>query len=171
MIALWFIIYLGSNILESIRMTYNLDLGVRTFRVDFNIIGVLAWSTLIYCFVQDKNYKWLVVLIALGLIIHPFCVILSKTAWGQETYAPFFWRPDQAVADQADYMPLFPYLGCFLGGALLSKFTYSVSKKSYFKRYEWERPICFIGRHSLIIYVTHFFLLIGLFSLVGLLIQ
>ena len=59
----------------------------------------------------------------------------------------------------------------FLGGALLSKFTYSVSKKSYFKRYEWERPICFIGRHSLIIYATHFIVLVGIFSLVGVFIK
>ena len=171
MILLWFIIFFGSNILESIRMNFNLDLGVRTFRVDFNIIGVLAWSTLIYCFVQDANYKWLIALIAIGLLIHPICVLLSQTDWGKETYAPFFWRPTKEVADQADYMPLFPYVSCFLGGALLSKFTYSVSKKSYFKRYEWERPICFIGRHSLIIYATHFVILIGIFSLVGVFIK
>ena len=152
-------------------MNFDLDLGVRTFRVDFNIIGVLAWSTLIYCFVQDANYKWLIALIAVGLLIHPICVLLSNTAWGKETYAPFFWRPTAEVADQADYMPLFPYVSCFLGGALLSKFTYSVSKKSYFKRYEWERPICFVGRHSLIIYATHFIILIGIFSLVGVFIK
>ena len=171
MILLWFIIFFGSNILESIRMNFNLELGVRTLRVDFNIIGVLAWSTLIYCFVQDAHYKWLIILIAAGLVIHPICVLLSQTAWGQETYAPFFWRPTKEVADQADYMPLFPYVSFFLGGALLSKFTYSVNKKSYFKRHEWERPICFLGRHSLIVYVSHFAILIGIFSLVGLFIK
>lgn len=167
MIALWAIIFVGSNILESIRATYDLSLGVKSMRVDFNIIGVLAWSTLIYCFVQEKSWKWLLVIGIIGLLIHPVCVLLSNTEWGKSAYVPFLWRPE----NQADYMPLFPYLGFFFAGALLSKFTYSKDKKSYFKRYNWERPICFIGRHSLIIYASHFLILIGIFSLVGLFIK
>ena len=169
MIALWFIILVFSNILQAI--TSDMNLGVRTMRVDFNIIGVLAWSTLIYCFVQDQSWHWLMIVGIIGLLLHPVCVLLSWTDWGKEAYALPFWKPSAAVADQADYMPLFPYLSFFFGGALLSKFTYSVEKKSYFKRYEWERPLCFVGRHSLIIYVTHFLLLIAIFSLVGLFIK
>ena len=171
MIALWFAILVVSNILQSINSTYDLDFGIRTFRVDFNIIGVLAWSTLIYCFVQDKPWKWLVIVGAIGLLIHPVCVLLSWTEWGKNAYAIPLWRPSATVADQADFMPLFPYLAFFFGGALLSRFTYAVSKKSYFKQHEWERPICFVGRHSLIIYGTHFLLLIGIFALVGLFIK
>ena len=171
MIGLWFLILVFSNILQSIYSTYNLDFGIRTMRVDFNIIGVLAWSTLIYCFVQDKPWKWLVIIGTIGLLIHPVCVLLSWTEWGKNAYAIPLWRPATEVADQADFMPLFPYLAFFFGGALLSKFTYSVSKKSYFKQHEWERSICFIGRHSLLIYATHFLILIGIFSLVGLFIK
>ena len=176
MILLWFIIFFGSNILESIRMNFNLDLGVRTFRVDFNIIGVLAWSTLINCFVQDKSWKALLIVAIIGLALHPICVVLSWTPWGQspDTYAVPLWRPtwnaetNYGPFRQADFMPLFPDLCFFFAGAILSKFTYSVHKESYFKRHEWERPICFLGRHSLIVYISHFLLLIGIFSLVGL---
>ncbi|NLB48509.1 MAG: DUF1624 domain-containing protein [Erysipelotrichia bacterium] len=168
MIGLWSFIFVMSNILESLRSSTGVDLGIRTARVDFNIIGVLAWSTLTYCFVQDKRWQLLLVVMVVALLLHPICVFLSKTNWGQNTYALFLWRPSAAIADQADYMPLFPYLGFFFGGALLSKFTYGVSKKSYFKQYKWERPFCYIGRHSLIIYVTHFFLLIAIFSFIGL---
>ena len=171
MIALWAIIFVGSNILEAIRSTNNLSWGVKTMRVDFNIIGVLAWSTLIYCFVQDKNWKWLMIIGIIGLCLHPLCYALSWTDWCKEAYVPFLWKPENPAYLQADYMPLFPYLGFFFGGALLSKFTYSKEKKSYFKRYNWERPICFVGRHSLVIYVSHFLLLIGIFSLVGLFIK
>ena len=172
MIALWFLIYLFSNILESIRYRFGLQMGIASARVDFNIIGVLAWSTLIYCFVQDKSWKWLVAIGVLALAIHPVCVVISKTSFGEEAYLPFFFEPSrEGLSRQADHMPLFPYLAFFLGGALLSKFTYSKERKSYFKRYEWERPFCFVGRHSLIIYATHFLLLIGIFSLVGLFIK
>ena len=174
MIALWFIILVFSNILQGITSYNDWHFGVDSFRVDFNIIGVLAWSTLIYCFVQDKSWKWLMVVGIIGLCIHPICVVLSWTSWGQDpnTYAIPFLKPSwDGPYRQADFMPLFPYLAFFFGGALLSKFTYSVNKKSYFKQHEWERPFCFVGRHSLIIYMTHFILLIGIFSLVGLFIK
>lgn len=174
MIALWFIILAFSNILQSLSSYNHWDLGVESFRVDFNIIGVLAWSTLIYCFVQEKSWKWLMVIGIIGLVIHPICVLLSWTDWGKDpnTYAIPFLKPSvEGPYRQADFMPLFPYLSFFFGGAILSKFTYSVSKKSYFKQHEWERPICFVGRHSLIIYVTHFLLLIGIFSLIGVFIK
>lgn len=168
MIALWAFVFIFSNILESIRSSNGIDLGIRTMRVDFNIIGVLAWSTLTYCFVQDLQWKWLLAIIILSLAVHPLCAMLAKTSWGEMTYAPFLWRPTASIADQADYMPLFPYLAFFFSGALLTKFTYGVTKKSYFKQYEWERPFCFVGRHSLVIYALHFFLLISIFSFVGL---
>ena len=171
MIALWAIIMVGSHILESLRITYNLNLGVKSFIVDINIIGVLAWSTLIYCFVQEKSWKWLMVIGIIGLLIHPVCVLLSQTEWGKNAWVPMLWEPNPALYLHADYMPLFPYFGFFFGGALLSKFTYSVQRKSYFKRFEFERPICFVGRHSLIIYISHFLVLIGIFSLVGLFIK
>ena len=171
MIGLWAIILVGSRILEGCRVTYNWELGVKSFAVDFNIIGVLAWSTLIYCFVQEKSWKWLLVIGVIGLLIHPICVLLSQTDWGKQSFVPMLWEPNKEFFAHADYMPLFPYLGFFFGGALLSKFTYSVERKSYFKRHEFERPICFVGRHSLIIYISHFLLLIGIFSLVGLFIK
>ena len=171
MIALWFGILFVSNILQSLSVAYNWQAGIKSFRVDFNIIGVLAWSTLIYCFVQDKSWKWLMVVGIVGLLLHPICVLLSWTEWGKEAYAPALWKPIPEAYYQADNMPLFPYVAFFIGGAILSKFTYSVNKKSYFKQHEWERPICFVGRHSLIIYASHFLLLVGIFALVGLFIK
>jgi len=171
MIGLWAFIMVGSHILESIKVTYGLDLGVKSFIVDFNIIGVLAWSTLIYCFVQEKNWKWLMIIGIIGILLYPICLLLSYTEWGKNAYVPMLWKPNNDIFVYADHMPLFPYLGCFFGGALLSKFTYSAQRKSYFKRHEFERPICFVGRHSLIIYASHFIILIAVFSFVGLFIK
>lgn len=174
MIALWFIILVFSNILQSLSDYCGFNVGIDAFRVDFNIIGVLAWSTLVYCFVQEKSWKWLLVICIIGFLLHPVCVGLSWTPWGKDsnTYAVPLFKPDwNGPHRQADFMPLFPYLGFFFGGALLSKFTYSVNKKSYFKQHEWERPICFVGRHSLIIYISHFAVLIGIFSLIGVFIK
>ena len=171
MIVMWLVILIGSNILEGLRSYYNWQMGIKSFRIDFNIIGVLAFSTLAYCFVQNKSWKWLLAIGIIGLLLHPLCVVLSGTEWGKSVYAPMLWRPDNTLNYQADHMALFPYLSFFFGGALLSKFTYSVERKSYFKRYEFERPICLVGRHSLLIYISHFFILMGFFGLVGLFVK
>ena len=171
MIGLWFIIAVVCLILDTLRSAYNWQVGLRTMRTDFNIIGVLAWSMLIYCFVQKKSWIALLIVCVIGFALHPLCVVLSKTEWGQSFYSVPFWKPNCAISDQADFMPIFPYLGFFFGGALLSYFTYRNHKESYFKRHNWERPFCFVGRHSLIIYGLHFLVLIGIFCLVGLFIK
>ena len=171
MIGFWAILFTGSNLLNAIVNANNWNFGIDTFRVDFNVIGVLAWSTLAYCFVQNKSWKWLLVIGIIGLCLHPICYILQDTKLGSEAYVPFLWRPTGGLLEQADYMPLFPYLGFFFLGAMLSKFTYGKDKKSYFKRHDWERPFCFIGRHSLLVYISHFLVLIAIFSLVGLFIK
>ena len=171
MVGLWAIIVVVCIVLDTVRITFDLHVGLRTIRCDFNIIGVLAFSMLIYCFFQKKSWIPLLVLCVIGLGLHPLCVVLSKTSWGQSFYSVPFWKPNRAISDQADFLPIFPYLGFFFGGALLSYFTYKKDKKSYFKRYNWERPFCFVGRHSLIIYGLHFLVLVGIFCLVGLFIK
>ena len=50
MVVLWAIIFIGSNLLQLAYQKSGLDLGIKSCRIDFNIIGVLAFSTLIYCF-------------------------------------------------------------------------------------------------------------------------
>ena len=171
MLIVWFAIFIVCFILDIVREVFNVQAGLRTIRVDFNIIGVLAWSMFIYCFFQNKSWKALLIVAIIGFALHPLCVVLSKTEWGQSFYSIPFWKPSRLVSDQADFLPIFPYLGFFFSGALLSYFTYKKDKKSYFKRYNWERPFCFVGRHSLIIYGTHFLALVGIFCLVGLFIK
>lgn len=173
MIILWAIIFIGSNLLQMGYKASGWDLGIRTFRVDFNIIGVLAYSTLIYCLFQNKHWKWLIVVMSIGIAIHIAIRIafMVNPHFGENIYFVWLWKPSAWVADQADWMPLVPYISFFFGGVLLSRFTYSKNRVSYFKRHEWERPICFLGRHSLIVYATHFILLMGIFALINLIVQ
>ena len=175
MVGIWALIFIVSNIIRGMMLAFKWGDGITCFRIDFNVIGVLAWSTLLYCFFENKKWYWLLVVGLIGLALHPLCVELSRTDFGHQTYVPFLWRPyvnetyypGSSAVLQADHMPLFPYLGFFFLGAMLSKLTYAKDKKSYFKRYNWERPICFVGRHTLIIYGTHFIVIIGIFLLIG----
>ena len=59
----------------------------------------------------------------------------------------------------ADYMPLFPWLGVFLIGCVIGRLCYKDKKTMFAGRGKVmkaiSRPIEFIGRHSLIIYLVH----------------
>ena len=59
----------------------------------------------------------------------------------------------------ADYMPLFPWLGVFLIGCVIGRICYKDKKTVFAGRGRIltaiARPVEFIGRHSLIIYLVH----------------
>jgi len=59
----------------------------------------------------------------------------------------------------ADYMPLFPWLGVFLIGCAIGRLCYKDKKTLFAGRGKVmkavSRPVEFIGRHSLIIYLAH----------------
>ena len=169
MMSFWLLILIFSNILDNIYRTNNLDFGIKSCQINFNIIGVLAFSVLTYTVFENKDYKWLIGAIIAILLIHVICAYVSliNPNCPADTFGLFLLQGDKSFGEQADYMPLFPYMAFFFIGALIGKFTYSKNRLSYFKIHEWERPICFVGRHTLIIYFTHFIILIGIFSLLG----
>ena len=186
--GLWAIIFLGSNGLQLL-----IDNNILSFmagasvRVDFNIIGVLAFSTLLYCIVEKKSWKALLAGILVLFVFTSFIVPMLRESlvklcgsWvshrtGQvypngvpNFYMPIFWTPRH----QADHVPLLPYAMFFFLGAFVSYFVYKTNKKSIFKhKYNWEKPICFLGRHTLIIYISHYIILNGIFLLIGLFIR
>ena len=173
MILFFGLIAVGSNILQA---TLGPITGV-TFSIDFNIIGVLAWSTLFYCFAMNKSWRSILIGALISFLIASYFTpwlgevfkklvengTLTKTT---DVYIPIMFRPE----GQADWLPLFPFMIFFFLGAFFSYFVYAPTRQSIItRRGEWERPFCFMGRHSLIIYITHqailipFFLLLGLF--------
>lgn len=65
----------------------------------------------------------------------------------------------------ADYYPLFPWLGVFLYGIALGKTLYP-RPRSLLKYFRWSKPLSFMGRHTLSIYLIHqplLLLLIGIY--------
>lgn len=137
-------------------------------RIDFNIIAVLSWSTLIYCFFQEKTYKSLLCVIVGTLIFSLYGIPILKSIPGsQNAYVPPLWRP----AGQADYIPLFPYIAFFFTGALFSRFFYQDKKSLFPNPSNIEKPICFIGRHTMIIYLSHQLFIIPIFLLINLFIM
>jgi uncharacterized membrane protein len=66
-----------------------------------------------------------------------------------------------------DYFPLLPWLGVFLMGTALGKSVYA-SRRSLIRRPLPESIINTAGRHSLLIYVIHQPILLGILYLLGL---
>ncbi len=154
------IIAVGSNILQA------WGIAGQNVRVDHNIIMVLGWSTLFYCFFQDKKNNALIYA-TIGIFLFSIVVVpilYNFVPNAPQAYVPSLWEP-LGEFTQADWMPLFPYIGFFFIGAIIARFFYK-DKSSHFKRYEWERPICFLGRHTLLIYLSHYLILMGIFNLI-----
>lgn len=144
--------------------------------LDFNVIGVLAWSILIYCFVEDKSWKTLAVVGLISLLISIIVIPALLSIDGMENIpiAPL-WRFDFAkqwvdahTVDgvvtyyYGDWLPLFPYICYFFMGAIAARFLYKDKKSLFPKRYEFERPFCFVGRHAIWVYFAHEPIILGL---------
>ena len=75
----------------------------------------------------------------------------------------------------ADYMPLFPWLGVFLIGCVIGRLCYKDKKTLFAGRGKVmkavARPVEFIGRHSLIIYLVHQPVIYGILYAIFLLIN
>jgi uncharacterized membrane protein len=100
------------------------------------IMGLLGLYIVICgCDMDYMNYK------VDNLIFLPIGFAIKGTPW------------------MADYMPLFPWLGVFLIGCVIGRLCYKDKKTLFAGRGKVmkaiSRPIEFIGRHSLIIYLVH----------------
>ena len=159
MILVFGVLAVGSNLLNAWGW---LGDNVVTI-IDFNVIGVLAFSTLFYCFVQNCSWK--------GILAATLCWFLFVT-YGMDTLrlipgtlsarVPALVEPRFSTAD---WMPLVPYIFFFFLGALFSYFVYA-DRKSKLPRFEVERPICFVGRYTLYIYLGHQAVFIPIFMII-----
>lgn len=158
LIVVWGVLLIGGRLLEA----YQWLPGVAT-RIDFNIIGVLAFSTLFYCFVQNQSWKGILASTLIWFLISCYLLpFLEAIPGAHDVYNPALWDGKQSFT--GDWMPLFPYIVFFFMGAFFSYFFYS-KKQSYFKRHEWERPFCFVGRNTIWIYLGHQVVFIPIFML------
>ena len=150
------------QVITNLLQAWNLVPGT-TFAVDFNIIGVLAFSTLFYCFVQNQSWKGLTASMLLWLLFSTYGMDILRTIPGTEVArVPALVDP---LFTPADWMPIVPYIAFFFMGAITSYFFYQ-DRKSKLPRGEWERPICFIGRHTIYIYLGHQVVFVSLFILI-----
>lgn len=130
----------------------------RVIIVDFNIIGVIALSILLYACFEKRNNSDLWILVVMLVLVYEV-ILLAKEFNPSDEYNGFqsifylSFNPTKAGLI-ADYLPLFPYIIFLPLGVLFARKFYK-NKDSLLPRKNWEKPICFLGRHTFIIYIAH----------------
>lgn len=145
--------------------------------LDFLAVAILLYATIDFIFKHNKLAVWIasiciiVVCACLYYLYAPpedlpeFCAIFFPPYNGKGIPAGFY---SQASFSPGDLFSLIPYLPFFFGGVFLSPILYR-NKRSLLPKLNraWHKPITFIGRHALIVYVLHVIVLAGILALVS----
>lgn len=134
--------------------------------VIFGILQCLAFSMLIYGAAFAKTgpaacAAWGALVLGLGAVVP---VLKKALAVRFDWLLPFGIH--SPTFSSFDYFPLIPWFGAFLVGAALGKSVYA-SKRSLIP---WRLPVTFVniaGRHSLLIYIVHQPVIMGVLYLLG----
>ena len=133
----------------------------------FNVLHVLAISTLVYAllaFVEKKtgiNPMGMTLIIGLVGI---YIVLLQNQLYRLDyEYDSLLLLPlgiaVKSAPSMGDYMPLIPWMGVFLLGAVIGRLCYASKKTLFPCKNQAVRavtgPFEFLGRHSLLIYLVH----------------
>lgn len=117
--------------------------------IRFGILHLLGSSMIIYPFIKNlpSIYTFLssLVIIILGNMFSD----ITMNTW---ILIPFGITSRSFIS--MDYYPLLPWLGVFLIGTILGKIFYK-EKKSIINKWCSNNIFTFLGRHSLIIYLSH----------------
>jgi len=166
LLAFSILVTLGTHILQLTPLFAN-----RVVIIDINILGVIALSILLYALCQKLSTKNLFFIVGLLLL---FYVMISITFnyYNDGTYNPLtsiLYCPFNPIKAGyvGDYLPLFPYIIFLFLGVIFARFVYKEKRSIISKKGNWEKPICLLGRHSLIIYIAHEVIFTGIFMLIG----
>lgn len=117
--------------------------------INFGILHFLGISVLLFPFFNRFPSYLLAFLAILSIILGNLFADLNLS----HNYLLAF-RLTSSTYQSLDYYPLFPYLGAFLGGMILKRIFYP-KNKSLVKINLENNFISFLGRHSLVIYLSH----------------
>ena len=135
--------------------------------VIFGVLHVLGASmVLAYPFL--KLNRWVGLVAGIGIIIAGIYIdgLRSESVW-------LVWLGiKQSGRTMVDYYPMLPYSGIALIGVFAGHTLYPNGRRSFSLPTTWSRAapvrgLQFLGRHSLLIYLIHQPIIIGIFMLLG----
>ena len=161
--------------LKILAATLALDIGTfiitKFFGIDcliiFNVLALLTCGIFLYALISWIEKKTGVnpnfINVILTLVGSYICIVGSNIHYMDYASDSLIFLPVgfeiQSAPSMADYMPIFPWLGVFLVGCAIGRLCYKDKKTLLPNKAKAvaavTRPVEFIGRHSLIIYLTH----------------
>ena len=131
----------------------------RVIAIDINVLGVVALSILLYVVFENRNSKDLLFITGILMVFY-FFIVISMRLFPDTEYNPFrsiLYCSFNPVKEGyvGDYLPLFPYIIALFFGVLFARKFYPNKESLFPKRSNWEKPICYLGRHTLFIYIAH----------------
>lgn len=144
------------------------------FIIRFGIIHLLAtcvasWA-IIEILTRHDKFLNLIVGIAVGFII---AGLSMKTAFDLDFQSKvandafvFVFTDGTFAMSPGDFWPILPYSGMFFFAAAISPYLYK-DKTTLLKKLDVKanRPLCFIGRHTLVVYVLHIIVIVAVLEL------
>ncbi len=131
-------------------ITFVIDLLFDTkLVIVFGILHMLGIAMMLSYFIKKLPIAVTAVLSAIIYALH-FIVRNIRNAGNLF----FLFGVHNAAFYSSDYYPLIPHLATVFIGIIIGKLLYS-EKKSLFSFSVGKNPISFIGKHSLILYLTH----------------
>lgn len=138
-------------------------LGISGLQIWFGILHMFGLSMLLYGLFTSQK-RWVPIATAVALFVFWLAVITCEGAlWAENCKAVVGIIP--AGFYSADYYPLLPYFFLFLAGTFLGPAVRDRKLPKWFYTARL-RPIEWIGRNSLWIYIAHQPILFGLFFLI-----
>jgi len=129
--------------------------------IRFGVLHLIGLSIIMgYPFLKlDKKFT---LFAGLGSILAGF--VISTLAAG--TNALLFLGFTTSSFSSLDYFPIFPWFGLVLIGLFLGKWLYPDGKSKFkLPEIKLSKPVSWLGRHSLIIYLIHQPIILGLLFL------
>ena len=157
-------------------------LGISGVTTVFGVLDFLAVCILLYSLVSwaCKRDAYHIAIVAVGIIgivlILYFCFTPPKST--PTIFACVFPPQDihgngslfykASEFSPGDLFPLIPYSAYFFAGVALAPILYG-NRKSLLPMLDgkWNKPLCFIGRHALIVYIVHLLALAGILALIS----
>jgi len=133
------------------------------YYIVFGILHCIGLSIILS--IPFINYR--LINLVLGSLLIIVGLSLKYFTFGFSFLLPFGFMPRHFISP--DYFPIFPWFGVVLIGIAIGNFAFKNAKRrfsirNYSKNY-FVKGMCFIGRHSLLIYFLHQPILLGLIFL------
>ncbi len=142
----------------------------------FGILHMLAFCILVWSIITalTRNNKQANLIVGLAMTL-----LIAGLYIGAKTNAQFEFKLSRVVfvmieteetfsMSPGDFYPLIPWSGLFYAAAALSPYLYP-DKKTLLPALDgkWNKPLCFVGRHTLVVYVVHLLIIIAVLEIVG----